>query len=92
VRCINAIGTDPPAAVVPERLSDDVFAPAVLKANVYVWRTYPPLPMTHIRNSVDLTENASESATKKLRVDFEREEHSVAIPHLIRSHVRALPR
>jgi len=92
VRCDNVIGTDPPAAVVPERLSDDVFAPAVLKADVYVWRTYPPLPTTHIRNSVDPTENTSESATKKLRVDFEREEYSAAITHLIRSHVRALPR
>jgi hypothetical protein len=54
VRCVGAVWTNPPSAVVPEWLPDDVFAPAVLKADVYVWRPYPPPPTTHISNSVDL--------------------------------------
>jgi hypothetical protein len=89
VRCVGAVWTNPSSAVVAEWLPDDVFAPAVLKADVYVWRPYPPPPTTHIRNSLDLAEDASESATKKLRVDFEGEQHAAVISHLIRPHVRA---
>jgi hypothetical protein len=89
VHYVGAAWTDPPSAVVTERLYDDVFALAVLKADVNVWRTYPPPPATHISNSVDLAQGASESTAKKRRVDFEREDHAVVIPNRIRPHVQA---
>jgi uncharacterized protein YbjT (DUF2867 family) len=54
VRCVGVVRTNPPPAVVRERLPDEVFTSAILKADVDIWRSNPPPPRTHVANSVDL--------------------------------------
>ena len=47
---------------------------AVLKADVDLWRTSPPLPRPHVRHSISPAKHTSQLQAHELCADFEREE------------------
>ena len=86
VRRVVVIRSDPPTAVVAERLPDDVLAVMIPKPNVYVRRANPPFSRTNVRNTGDITQTPRESPPQKLGRDLECVHGTAVVSDRKRAH------